>query len=541
MKEENKNMAVELETTSFIMIPLEKIVSRLSVRRISTTGVARLQESMKWAGFLENYPLTVIPLEDGYQLIDGNHRYEAAKGLGLASVPCVVKTELTEAELYQMAMQSNSAAETVVPSSLVTFAEFIWARLAEKGKEGKQKYTQSEVGKMLGWSRESIKDYASLQKICKEAWDIIGATFERSAPDSEDLLAPANGATGPITERLLRSILDLEPGQQVELVTELTTNPNFSKGKFKTLADNYNARNQMKDYALGRLGDLGDPYTTNLADEIDSGGYDTDWKQESHPKLQKLINTLKDEWQQKNSIQLTHGDFYEEVKKIADSSIDLVLTDPPFNIATEREFNLEGRGNRSQDFGEWDKHESETEFRSLFFTWATEWERILREQGSGYVFCSYRYVSYLKEALEEAGLRVHVMVTWHKKNPGPQIEHVTFRSSCEHLLFFTKGKSGHTFHWQGENEMHDFIEWPICSGSERLSDAKGNTLHPTQKPSKLLEHFIQISSNRGDTVFDGFSGVGSTGAAAKDLKRKFIGIEKDPAYFAAMQRRLAGE
>ena len=140
------------------------------------------------------------------------------------------------------------------------------------------------------------------------------------------------------SEGLLRYILDLTPEQQTELIRDLATNPNFSKGKFKSLAENYHARNQMKTYALEQLGTLGEPYTTNLTDEIDSGGYDADWKQETHPKLQKLINTLKDEWQQKNSIQLIHGDFYEEVKNIADGSIDLVLTDPPFNIATEREF-----------------------------------------------------------------------------------------------------------------------------------------------------------------------------------------------------------
>jgi site-specific DNA-methyltransferase (adenine-specific)/modification methylase len=141
----------------------------------------------------------------------------------------------------------------------------------------------------------------------------------------------------------------------------------------------------------------------------------------------------------------------------------------------------------------------------------------------------------------EAGLNVKGMITWYKTNPGPQIEHVTFRNSCEHILFFIKGKSGHTFNWQGENEMHDHIAAPICLGKERLVDAKGEVLHPTQKPISVLKHLMQISSNRGDTVFDGFSGVGSTGAAAKELKRKFIGIEKDATYFAAMQRRLAGE
>ena len=83
------------------------------------------------------------------------------------------------------------------------------------------------------------------------------------------------------------------------------------------------------------------------------------------------------------------------------------------------------------------------------------------------------------------------------------------------------------------------IEAPVCSGTERLVDAKGKTLHPTQKPAQVLRHLLEISSNRGDTVFDGFAGVGSSCAVARQLGRKCIGIEQDPAYFDAMQRRLA--
>ncbi len=529
-------MSVNIETTSFVMIPLEKIVSKLPVRKLSEPGIARLQESMRWAGFLENYPLTVIALEDGtYDLVDGNHRCEAARRESIQLVPCVVKTDISEQERYKLSFQSNNAAETIVTSTMVDYAEFIWARI----KEG---YKQREVAEMLGWGKSQVANYAAMEKICSEAWQIIFTTFVKSGDSDENEAVNSKVHQVTFSERLLRPILDLTPEQQTELVAELATNPNFSKGKFATLADNYKARNQMKTYALEQLGTLGEPYTTHLTDEIDSGGYDADWKQEAHPKLQKLIASLRDEWQQKNSIQFLPpdgpGDFYVQVKNVPDGSIDLIITDPPFNIATDREFNLEGRNNRSQDFGEWDKHDTLTEFRSLFFTWATEWKRILRDQGSGYVFCSYRYVSYLHDVLVEAGLNVKGMITWYKTNPGPQIEHVTFRNSCEHILFFTKGKSGHTFNWQGENEMHDHISAPICLGSERLTDAKGNTLHPTQKPVSVLKHLMQISSNRGDKVFDGFSGVGSTGAAAKELKRKFIGIEKDATYFAAMQRRL---
>jgi len=543
-------MAIEIATTNFEMIPLDRIISRLSVRRISAAGVARLQESMKWAGFLENYPLTVIPLGDGnYQLIDGNHRYEAAKGLGITSVPCVIKTELTEAELYQIAMQSNNAAETVVPSTLVTHAEFIWARLAEVDERDpepdpekkKKKYTQSDVGKMLGWDQPTVRNYAALQKICPEAWQIIVTTFEKTVTPSAEGAVTSNVTPVTFTENLLRSILKLIPDQQKELVTEFATNPNFSKGKFKSLAENYQTRNEMHKYALKQLGDLGEDYTAKLKEEVYSGAYDSDWTPDNHPKLDKLIQAIRDAWESKNSTRLIHGDFYEEVKNIGSGSIDLIVTDPPYNVASEREFtNLKKHKTLSQDFGEWDKYDFH-EFVKLFPVWASEWKRILRDQGSGYVFTSPEYCSYLWRALEEAGLNVKTVLVWYKSNPAQQVIHTTYKNSVEYIIFFTKGEKGHTFHWGDENEMQNHINIPVCSGNERLKNAKGDVLHPTQKPIALLKHLIHISSNGGDTVFDGFMGVGSVGAACKgkNIQRKFIGIEQDKTFFDAAQRRLA--
>ena len=69
---------------------------------------------------------------------------------------------------------------------------------------------------------------------------------------------------------------------------------------------------------------------------------------------------------------------------------------------------------------------------------------------------------------------------------------------------------------------------------ERLSDPK----HPTQKPVKLLKHLIEIGSNEGDVVLDPFMGVGSTGVAAMELDRKFIGIEIEENYYEAAKQRL---
>ncbi len=545
-------MAVNIETTSFVTLPLDKIVSRLKIRRISARGVKRLLESMRWAGFLENYPLIVVLLENGtYLLVDGNHRYEAAKELGILLVPCIIKKGLSEAECYQLAIQANNATESSVPPNLIAYAEFVWDRLAEVDENDpeqdtdkkRKKYTQSDVAKMLGWSRERIAQYVMLSKIKKKPWEIIVTSFEQSVTGSEEGSVTQSVTSVTFNENMLRPILDLNEDQQLELVRDLSTGK-IEKNAFTKLAKAYKARNEIKDYAMKKLGNIGETYTTKLIGEIDNGAYDSEWQADKehkiHLKLDKLIQSIRDEWEQKSSYRLISGDFYEEIQKIADGSIDLVLTDPPYNIARENEFELQGRSNISQDFGEWDKHE-DSEFIAMFSAWAIEWARVLREQGSGYVFTSDSYISDLRKALTQAGLHVKATIVWHKSNPGTQVVKTNFKSSVEYILFFTKDKGGHTFNWQGENEMHNYIETPICGGNERLKNARGETLHPTQKPEVLIQHFMNISSNRGDMVLDGFMGVGTTGKVAKTLGRKFIGIEQDKAYYDAAVRRLADE
>jgi len=523
-------MAIDVEQQMYVMIPLDRIISGLSVRRLSPSGIERLKESMRRSGFLDSYPLVVISLGDGtYRRIDGAHRCEAAKELGISSVPCLIKTEMPENDLYKLALQCNEAAETVVPSTLVTHVEFIRAR--------KEKYSLFEVGEMLGWSEAKTKQYSALSAINEKAWEFIVTDFEKCSNPSTD-----GGVTKEVTgvtfsEFILRDILALVADQQVELVQSLASGE-IKKSRFTEIAKAYRARNEMKAYSLARLGELGEPYTTQLIEAVYSGAYDVDWKVAEHPKLHKLLASLRDEWERKNSIHLIYGDFYEEVKKLGDGSIDLILTDPPYNIARENEFELEGRSSISQDFGEWDKY-SNLQFIDLFTTWAREWARLLRDQGSGYVFTSDSYISHLRIALETAGLHVKATLIWHKTNPGTQVVKTNFKSSIEYLLFFTKGEGGHTFNWLGENEMHNFISAPICAGNERVVDAKGNILHPTQKPEQVLRHLAEVSSNRGDTIFDGFMGVGSTGSIAKKLGRKFIGMEQEKIFFDAVVRRLA--
>jgi len=94
---------------------------------------------------------------------------------------------------------------------------------------------------------------------------------------------------------------------------------------------------------------------------------------------------------------------------------------------------------------------------------------------------------------------------------------------------------GHVWNFLSQKEMHNFFESPICMGHERL---KGDGAHPTQKPLKVLRHLIQIASEPNALVLDPFMGVGSTGVAALELGRAFLGVEIEQPYFTAGSKRL---
>ena len=91
------------------------------------------------------------------------------------------------------------------------------------------------------------------------------------------------------------------------------------------------------------------------------------------------------------------------------------------------------------------------------------------------------------------------------------------------------------------DDMQMRSDWlfPICSGPERLKDGDGRKAHPTQKPEALLHRVLLATTNPGDVVLDPFFGTGTTGAVAKRLGRRFIGIERDADYAAAAEERIA--
>lgn len=228
-----------------------------------------------------------------------------------------------------------------------------------------------------------------------------------------------------------------------------------------------------------------------------------------------------------NGFKIECGDAFELMKEIQDNSIDLILTDPPYNLSPYSTGNIKisWRSDLNNDLAEWDKVEFEPK------SCVNEFKRILKPIGNIFAFTSYNLLGKWHEAFDKEFYTFQFMV-WHKTNPAPKIFKAGFLNSCELIICCWNKK--HTWNFTKQNEMHNFIESPICMGKERWQNPK----HPTQKPLKLLRHIIKLSTNPGDVVFDPFMGVGSTGVAALELKRKFIGFELEQEYFNASKKRL---
>jgi len=228
------------------------------------------------------------------------------------------------------------------------------------------------------------------------------------------------------------------------------------------------------------------------------------------------------------------GDLLKILPKIKEGIFDAVIVDPPYRTANKNIKELKGRKAMSADFGEWDYFKDD-EYLQFCDSWLHQCSRILKKSGNLLTFCKLEYVSDIRRIYEKLGFKHHGTIIWHKTNSVPKIRKTGFLSSCEAILWATKGfdekKISYTFNFSTQKEMHNFIESPICMGSER-------TPHPTQKPLKVVRHLVKIFTNKDDLILDCFAGSGTLAIAAEELGRRSFNMEIDNNYFKLMKKRV---
>jgi site-specific DNA-methyltransferase (adenine-specific)/modification methylase len=244
------------------------------------------------------------------------------------------------------------------------------------------------------------------------------------------------------------------------------------------------------------------------------------------------------------------GDVFDFLDRIPDGTIDLIVTDPPYNISGKKNIALKGREPIKLDFGQWD-HYDDDEFMEFTDKWVGKAVTKLRDGGSFYSFFDINRVNELHRVAEKHGIAPKDYIIFHKTNPPPSIGKRNFLSSVEVVFYGVKPpqKSGTpvTFNFLGQNQMHNHVETPICMGHERLKhptkkNRRGNpaTLHPTQKPEKVIDKLVKVSSNTGDLVLDLFSGTGTTSSVARKNCRRFLGVEQNSIFADESKKRLNG-
>lgn len=176
------------------------------------------------------------------------------------------------------------------------------------------------------------------------------------------------------------------------------------------------------------------------------------------------------------------------------------------------------------DFGEWDKNFNITQF----IPYASS---VLKENGNFVIFNAWENLGDIKRVCEENHIYIKRCLVLSKSNPAPFNRDRMFVNDVEFALWGVKSSKGKPTGWTF-NRTNSLEKCVIpCT-------VQSSKLHPTMKSLAVMEYLVSTLTDKGDTVMDCFMGSGTTGAACKNLGRKFVGIEINPEYYKTAKNRI---
>jgi site-specific DNA-methyltransferase (adenine-specific) len=259
---------------------------------------------------------------------------------------------------------------------------------------------------------------------------------------------------------------------------------------------------------------------------------------------------------------LVEGDCRTLLAQLPPASVDAVFADPPYFLSNGG-FTCHAGRRAPVRKGAWDASRGVAEDYRFHVAWLSACQRVLKPEGTLWVSGTQHVIFSVGFALQSLGFKLLNTVTWYKPNASPNLSCRYFTHSSE-LLLWAAPRPGprlqHTFHYQamraeaGGKQMRDVWALPRTGEEEVAEDGLGRvwTLtgpkpgekalgrHPTQKPVALLDRILRASTSCGALVVDPFCGSGTTGVAALQLGRRFLGLEASAEYLALARARLEG-
>jgi len=243
---------------------------------------------------------------------------------------------------------------------------------------------------------------------------------------------------------------------------------------------------------------------------------------------------------------ILQGDCIEAMNALPAGSVDMVFADPPYNLQLGGDLHRPDNSTVDAVDDDWDKFASLGDYDTFTRAWLAAARRIMKPDASLWVIGSYHNIFRVGSALQDLGFWILNDVVWRKSNPMPNFRGKRFTNAHETLIWASRDpKSRYTFNYEalkaGNEDVQVRSDWliPLCTGAERLKDEDGRKAHPTQKPEALLARIMLAASKPGDVVLDPFFGTGTTGAVARKLGRRFVGIERDGDYIGYARERIA--
>jgi len=231
-------------------------------------------------------------------------------------------------------------------------------------------------------------------------------------------------------------------------------------------------------------------------------------------------------------IDIVEGDSLQILKNIPSSTVDVVITDPPYNLGKDY-------GNNHDLIGF-------DEYIHFSRQWLKESHRILKPTGTIYVFMGVRFISYLYNILDiELKFYFNSWITWHYTQGLGKTK--GFSPRHDDILMFTKSKKFNFYldsirvpqkYYRSVNNMRGANPGDVWQFSHIHYCNENRQNHPTQKPEGLIERMVLASSKESDLIVDPFVGSGTTLRVCQQLKRNCIGIELNPKYIELAKLRL---
>ena len=217
---------------------------------------------------------------------------------------------------------------------------------------------------------------------------------------------------------------------------------------------------------------------------------------------------------------LIHGDCLNVLKKMPKDSVNVVICDPPYRTTSrgttgtmggafkKNELFKKGKGGFKQN------NLDIKDYLPLLY-------KVMKKGAHGYIMCNDKNLSNFLNQITLEGFKIFKVLIWYKNNV---IASPYYMNSHEYIIFFRKGKAK----FINNKGSKTVLEFPNPR----------NKVHPSQKPVELMKTLILNSSRKGQTVLDFAMGSGTTGIAAVESDRHFIGIEKDLKFYNLSKKRI---